>query len=57
MFGPRLNSIFRSRWSAVWWAMGMLVTAWSLTPSEDADTQPDAAPTHHKANPWAKDAG
>jgi hypothetical protein len=53
MFGPGLGRIFRSRWAALWWAAGMLVTAWSLVPA--ADETPDGNPPHH-VNPWAKDA-
>jgi hypothetical protein len=38
MFGPRLTTIFASRWKALWWAGGILVLAWQLVP------EPEQAP-------------
>lgn len=56
MFGSGLRAIFRSRWAALWWAAGMLFTAWTLVPdAEDTDANGNPAPPHHY-NPWAKDA-
>lgn len=62
MFGPRLSTIFASRWKALWWAAGVLFLAWQLTPAPDADDDAAAAASRasahggHKANPWAKDS-
>ena len=68
MFGPKLTTVFRSRWNALLWAGFVLLTAYCSVPSEnesgDADqiaalvaaaNQDQAKPEHH-ANPWAKDA-
>jgi hypothetical protein len=51
MFGPRLTTIFASRWKALWWAGGILVLAWQLVP--EPEQAPAPAPAH---NPWAKDS-
>ena len=65
-FGPKLNTVFASRWKALTWAAGILLTAYCSVPSLDrADTAgtereidrgpaPPAEPKHH--NPWALDA-
>jgi len=50
MFGPRLTTVFASRWKAVWWAVSVLIFAWSVVPA--ADNKPE--PVH--VDPWAKDA-
>ena len=42
MFGPRLGSVFASRWKALWWAAGVLATAYCTVPSKD-ETQQDKA--------------
>lgn len=57
MFGRKQN-IFRSRWRAVWWSMGVLLTAYCAVPSPDEDElaqqhAAEAAQQHH--NPWAID--
>ncbi len=31
--GPRMNSVFRSRWRAVWWSAGVLLTAYCSVPA------------------------
>lgn len=68
MFGPKITTVFRSRWNALFWAAGVLLTAYCTVPSQD---QPEddgtvqvaksllggneqAQPAH--SNPWAKDA-
>ena len=43
MFGPRLNTVFTSRWKALWWAAGILLTAYCTVPSPDDAPQPNAA--------------
>jgi hypothetical protein len=57
MFGDKsLKRIFRSRWSAVWWSLGILFTAWQMTPEPDESESPAvaAAPAHY-VSPWDKD--
>ena len=71
MFGPRITTVFRSRWRALWWAASILVGAYFSIPraddGKDADKQGEAAvasllhegqPAHSgkHVNPWAKDA-
>ncbi len=60
MFGPRITTVFRSRWNALFWAAGMLLTAYCSVPgSEDqgGDQTQIAAKTQSKhTNPWAKDS-
>jgi hypothetical protein len=53
MFGPRLTSVFASRWKAVWWALSMLVFAYSVVPSREEHPAEKAAKAH--VDPWAKD--
>ncbi len=55
MLGIGYSRIFRSRWSALFWAAGILITAWRMTPSEDESTGEQPA-EHAHVNPWAKDA-
>lgn len=63
MFGPRITTVFASRWKALWWAAGILMTAYCTVPSADeaapgnpAAAAPKAATGPHKS-PWAKDSG
>jgi hypothetical protein len=42
MFGPGLGSVFASRWKALWWAAGILLTAYCSVPSKN-ETQQDQA--------------
>jgi hypothetical protein len=43
MFGPRLGTVFASRWKALWWSAGILLTAYCTVPSVDEPPQSDAA--------------
>lgn len=63
MFGPKITTVFASRWKALWWAAGMMMTAYCSIPSaeETAESQAaapapgsvaDPAAVHH--SPWAK---
>jgi len=45
MFGPRLNTVFRSRWRALWFAASVLVSAWFTIPKQGEDPDDGAAPT------------
>lgn len=58
-FGPKLNTVFKSRWKAVFWSAGILLTAYCTVPAadqarQDDDQQVAEAKVHHKS-PWAKD--
>jgi hypothetical protein len=58
-FGTRINQVFRSRWKAVTWSLGILLTAYCTVPVADAARQHEAhksaqAKATHKS-PWAKD--
>ena len=71
MFGPRITTVFRSRWNAVFWSLGILATAYCSVPSPEEDkgavekigesaARKLAATSgkpdgHAHANPWAKD--
>jgi ethanolamine utilization microcompartment shell protein EutL len=35
MFGPGIGTIFASRWKALWWSAGVLLTAYCTVPSAD----------------------
>ena len=59
-FGPKMNTVFVSRWKALLWAGGILLTAYCTVPSaeqtaeEDAQAQARVA-QHAPSNPWALD--
>jgi len=58
MFGPRLTSVFASRWKALWWSALVLATAYCSVPSADQNeggAPPVPVPADHPSNPWAKD--
>jgi hypothetical protein len=66
MFGPRLSTVFASRWKALWWSACVLLTAYCSVPSPDkgSDANPAALvgkhkPKHHEShvNPWAATPG
>ncbi|CAH0497856.1 hypothetical protein [Novosphingobium sp. CECT 9465] len=52
MFGPRLTTVFASRWRALWWAGSILLLTWSVVPSPDEAAD---KPTPAHVDPWAKD--
>jgi len=57
-FGTKMNQVFRSRWKAVTWSLGILLTAYCTVPMADAARQHEAdkaahAKVAHKS-PWAK---
>ncbi|PEQ11576.1 hypothetical protein B2G71_15715 [Novosphingobium sp. PC22D] len=63
MLGPRITTVFRSRWNAIFWSLGVLLTAYCSVPSQDetddgaslaklAGHQEPAKAEH--VNPWAK---
>jgi hypothetical protein len=67
MFGPRLTSVFKSRWHALLWAGFVMLTAYCTVPAKDEQGSAEevaaliAASKHEKppapppANPWAKE--
>lgn len=36
MFGPKITHVFRSRWHALMWSAGILLTAYCSIPTPDA---------------------
>jgi hypothetical protein len=57
--GPKLNTLFASRWKALAWGAGVLLTAYCSIPSREESDQADrtsnSAQTTHAASPWAPD--
>lgn len=55
--GPRLNTLFASRWKALAWAAGILLTAYCSIPSREESDQADGITHPDKAatSPWAPD--
>jgi hypothetical protein len=52
----RYQNVFRSRWKALWWAAGILLTAYCTVPSQEEGVAPDPATSApHHVNPWAAD--
>ena len=65
----KYQNVFRSRWKAVMWSMGVLLTAYCTVPSKDAESDGEdmaavaailgnvagspAQAEHHHVNPWA----
>lgn len=35
MIGPRITTVFRSRWNALFWSAGVLLTAYCSIPAAD----------------------
>lgn len=60
MFGPRITTVFRSRWNALFWAAGVLLTAYCSVPRPEDSAgagDPAADPSEQAhVNPWAKDS-
>ena len=65
MFGPRITTVFRSRWHALFWAAGVMMTAYCSVPDEDGQRGPqrmveaaaamndDQQDTAKHKSPWA----
>jgi len=63
----KYQGVFRSRWKALWWAAGILLTAYCTVPSKDETDGGDASgglsammggqpadhTPHQHVNPWA----
>ncbi len=59
-FGPKLNTVFASRWKAVMWSAMVLMTAYCTMPAAEqaqqtAEHKADKASAAHKS-PWANDS-
>jgi hypothetical protein len=56
MFGPRITTVFQSRWKALVWSLSILATAYCAVPAVDSARQQDAAkPAPQHKSPWAKE--
>jgi hypothetical protein len=58
MFGPRITTVFASRWKAVWWSAMILATAYCTVPAAEQIQQSNqdkaaAASKAHKS-PWSR---
>ena len=58
MFGPRITTVFASRWKALWWGAGIMMTAYCSIPSAEETAGSQAAavvkPSGPHHSPWAK---
>ena len=54
MFGPKLNSVFASRWKALWWSAIVLATAYCTVPDADDGSVDDAAHSQKQDEATAK---
>lgn len=56
-FGPKLNTVFQSRWKALLWSAGVLLTAYCTVPSADQTNREEAAKAataKAEKSPWDK---
>jgi len=53
----KYQAIFRNRWRAVLWGLGVLLTAYCTVPSADETAAKHKEQAEHQAakNPWALD--
>ena len=42
MFGPRITTVFRSRWRAAWFVLSVLAGVWWSVPRQGAQDDADA---------------
>lgn len=61
--GANMKNVFASRWKALYWALGVMVTAYCTIPAAEPDSGSatpaqtkiaDATPHKGKKDPWAK---
>jgi hypothetical protein len=56
-YGTKITQVFASRWKAVTWSLGILLTAYCTVPSPEQTEKQEAkaaqASAAHKS-PWAK---
>ena len=59
MFGPKITTVFQSRWKALFWSLGILATAYCTVPMADEarqhPTEKSAKAAAPHKSPWAKD--
>ncbi|WP_164852787.1 hypothetical protein [Novosphingobium umbonatum] len=54
-FGPRMGQVFASRWKALLWAAGVMLTAYCTIPDKDqSEAASSAAASSASGNPWGK---
>ncbi|KHK89570.1 hypothetical protein [Novosphingobium malaysiense] len=60
LFGPRITTVFKSRWNALFWAAGILATAYCSVPAAEQGARPEKAKVAvtkaDHTNPWSKDS-
>lgn len=58
MFGPKITTVFASRWKAAWWSAMILATAYCAVPAAEQIQQSsqDKVAAAHKAHksPWSR---
>jgi hypothetical protein len=54
MFGPRISSVFKSRWNALLWSAGILLTAYCSVPAAQEADQHSRKDRVEQVGPWAK---
>ena len=54
MFGPKLNTVFRSRWNALLWAGFVMLTAYCSVPAPGDGSAPSNAAESAEARKIAK---
>ena len=54
MFGPKLDTVFRSRWNALFWAAFVLLTAYCSVPAPDDGSAASSAADSAEAEKIAK---
>ena len=54
MFGPKLNTVFRSRWNALLWAAFVMLTAYCSVPAPEAGSAANSAADPAEAEKIAK---
>jgi hypothetical protein len=42
MFGPRITTVFRSKWRAIWFVLSVLASVWLTVPHGGDKTDPEA---------------
>ena len=56
MFGPRMSTVFASRWKALWWSAMVLMTAYCTVPSTDKAATDAPKVGSAPDNSWVDDA-
>ena len=56
MFGPGISSVFASRWKALWWSAGILLTAYCSVPLAEETRQEASAQADVQAAQQAVEA-